>query len=329
MSELAIWNVTNGKPVHFERGQVSLEKHLEEWIEQDPRLVDESLFVVGRQVHVDAGILDLLAIDQTGRWAIIEIKRGNVSRETVSQALDYAACIDSMSSGELEKIVENYLKTQKRTLARFLKQMQLSKSIFDERELVVYVVGTGRTQDLDRVIAFLKKRTTIPFNVVNFDVFENENDERIISRQLTGIDTEQPLKPITSKPERTSKTPSERPEINKLMKMADQNGVGKEFRLIYDAAIAHGLYPRTYANSIMYAPQANKTRVLICAWAKPRQKQFDIFIYTPGFAEFFPISERDAKKVIGSNRRVTMTMSELQEFIKTLNTLFKKINENQ
>jgi len=119
VTELAIWTVTDGTPTYFERGAVNLEKQLEEWIERDPRLVHPSLFVVGRQIRVESGILDLLAIDQIGRWAVIEIKRGNVTRNTITQALDYAACIDEMPTEELTRAVQSYLQTRNRNSVVF------------------------------------------------------------------------------------------------------------------------------------------------------------------------------------------------------------------
>jgi RecB family endonuclease NucS len=40
--------------------------------------------VVGRQIDLEGGRLDLLAIDPQGRWTIIEIKRGTLRREAIA-----------------------------------------------------------------------------------------------------------------------------------------------------------------------------------------------------------------------------------------------------
>jgi RecB family endonuclease NucS len=61
----------------------------------------KGLTIVGRQFMTAAGPLDLLARDPQGRWVVIEIKRGVLRRETVAQALDYAACLAAFPSDEL------------------------------------------------------------------------------------------------------------------------------------------------------------------------------------------------------------------------------------
>jgi len=191
----------------------------------------------------------------------------------------------------------------------------------------LYVVGTGRDQDLERVTKFLRKAGGITINVVNFDVFENTTGERIIVRQLTELDSQKQAgrKTSAAKQERDN----DRPSIESLFELADRNGVGIEFRMVYEAATRHGLYPRVHKWSIMYTPPSNRTRVLICAWAKPRRNRFDIFVYTPGFAGFFPISEHEAIETIGPQRRTQMTMPQVEELDRNLDILFKKIGENQ
>ena len=39
------------------------ERHLEEWIEKDPALLQGGLAIVGRQIVLEGGRLDLLALD--------------------------------------------------------------------------------------------------------------------------------------------------------------------------------------------------------------------------------------------------------------------------
>ena len=62
------------QPRRLERSQIELEQHLEDWIAKDVTLIGEGYALVGRQVTIDDGRLDLLAIDSQDRWVVIEIK---------------------------------------------------------------------------------------------------------------------------------------------------------------------------------------------------------------------------------------------------------------
>src|SRR5436190_429337 len=106
---LAAWQIQNGLPARVDALAVQLEEHLETWIVQDPSLVQEGLRIVGRQVVLEGGRLDLLAVDPQGRWTLLEVKRGMLYRETLAQGLDYVSSISTMPSDKLRTIVEDYL----------------------------------------------------------------------------------------------------------------------------------------------------------------------------------------------------------------------------
>ena len=72
MMNLAVWSVhvQDGEgtlqqpdPHRVERSQIELERHLEDWIANDSTLIAQGLTLVGRQVSIHDGRLDLLAID--------------------------------------------------------------------------------------------------------------------------------------------------------------------------------------------------------------------------------------------------------------------------
>ena len=86
-----------------------MEQNLEDWIEREPGLLQTGLTIVGRQVGLESGRLDLLALDPQGHWVVIEIKSGDLRREAVAQVLDYASCIATMPHDELRQKVNEYL----------------------------------------------------------------------------------------------------------------------------------------------------------------------------------------------------------------------------
>jgi RecB family endonuclease NucS len=113
MAKIGLWQVTDERPVKLKTSSFDLEKHLEDWIENDPGLLQSGLTIVARQLHTDSGPLDLLALDPQGQWVVIELKTGMLRRGTIAQALDYAACIAGMPFDDLTEKVNAYLSTKK------------------------------------------------------------------------------------------------------------------------------------------------------------------------------------------------------------------------
>jgi hypothetical protein len=310
--------------------QLQYEKHLETWIERDPTLISADIHLVGTQVVLDTGPLDVLGIDNLGRWAVIELKKAKLRRLTVAQALDYAGCLAEMSAANFKQLVGKCLKKRGVALRDFMAQLTLDDSIFEQPDILVYIVGTSQDINLDRI----SKNTTFqgnPLNIVTFDVYINSDGEHVLLRQLSEADISSPPQ---SKIRRSKETPkTEQPvdrdaRIERLMQLAQSNGVGSQFRKIYELATDFGLYPKTYKWSIMYAPPQNKNRVLICAWVNPKDGLFDVYINTDAFAEFYPINQRKARQIADAPLRYSLTADQTDEFIAIAQKLLNEISRN-
>ncbi len=331
-ADIGIWRLAGNTPQRYMPDVLQYEKYLEDWIERDPTLISAEMQIVGRQVSLDTGFLDLLAIDNLGRWAVIELKKRDVRRDTVAQAFDYAGCLAEMSSNELKSLVIQCLEKRSLKLQPFLKGLALDDSIFDHPEILIYVVGTSRDINLDRML----KHTTFqgkPIQVVTFDVYKNSDGEHVLLRQLTES------QPTSSPPVSSSTSPSkkvsqdEKPitqdaKLTRLLDVAKKNGIGREFKKVYDLATKFGLYPKTYKWSIMYAPPQNKNRVLICAWVNPKDGLFDVYINTDAFAEFYAISQRKARQIADKPLRYYLDTDQTEEFIEIVQNLFDEITRN-
>ena len=69
-------------------------------------MLERGLQLVGRQTPMTGGgNLDLLAVDGDGRLVVFELKRGTLSRDAVSQVVDYASNLNEMELGELAKLI--------------------------------------------------------------------------------------------------------------------------------------------------------------------------------------------------------------------------------
>ena len=84
MEQIGIWGVTDDGLDRLSASSVGLEKNLEEWIEEDASLLEEGLEIVGRQMYVEGGYLDLLGLNPQGQWVVIELKSGSVRRWAVT-----------------------------------------------------------------------------------------------------------------------------------------------------------------------------------------------------------------------------------------------------
>ena len=109
--DFGIWEVdetTKAARRLEETGRTGTEALLEDIFIRNPVMLMPGLRLVGRQWPAAGGNLDLLGIDPDGRLVVFELKRGNLTRKAVAQALDYASWLDSLDGGELrDRICEN------------------------------------------------------------------------------------------------------------------------------------------------------------------------------------------------------------------------------
>ena len=191
MAKLAMWSVEEGsgdngtdlaEPKVVGRSSIGLEKWLEEWIVKDVSLIGEGLTLVGRQVVIDNGRLDLLAIDSQNRLVVVEVKEGMLCSGALHQALGYAASLARLDAKELREKLEG-------NLALFgdeqLVSQRLEAHLSDEneqRETAVMLVGVGIDPSLERLKEFLE-RFEIPIRIVSFEVFKpNDNTKTACAR---------------------------------------------------------------------------------------------------------------------------------------------------
>ena len=315
MKKALLWQISEGRPKRLPEGEVVLEKNLESWIEADPDLIQVGLTIVAKQMVVEAGRIDLLALDPAGRLIIVEIKRGTLYRETVAQGLDYAECINSLSSADLEEKCNSYLVRSKTTLRNFLEERDaLDQLEGGNRSVLLYVVGTGKTSRLERLAQFLEK--SIPIFLVVFDLYATENGNHILLRELSDADGGQPVN--KAMPDAS---------LEALCKQADAAGTGKDFRRLSEVGCRIGLYPRLWKSSVMFAPQESKNRMIFTVWTRPVRKKLKVYLSPDAIAEFYPIPLAEATAAIGAGAYHELSSEDVTKLVKTLTDLFSRLIE--
>ena len=108
--ELKIWALSEEnevEPVESVSG-VALEDILEETLVARPEMLEPELQLVGRQTPTEGGQLDLLGVDGSGRLVVYELKRGALTRDAVTQCLDYGSWLATQSMSELSQHIASH-----------------------------------------------------------------------------------------------------------------------------------------------------------------------------------------------------------------------------
>jgi Holliday junction resolvase-like predicted endonuclease len=316
MAKAASWIIENQKISKLKESTVGLEENLESWIEQDPSLVQSGLTIVSRQLILENGRLDLLALDPQGRWVIIEVKAGLLDSPVITQALYYVAQIASMEHKSLEAKVDKYLAKNNTELSVLLKERGIEGDQIETRDVYAIVVGTGRTSGLGKLLGFLADKYGFPISAVLFDVFEMPDGRKVLTRELTELD---------SMPEKLQNKKKSKWTLQEIIKQAKENGIEKEIGIILDAANKHGIFARPFASSIMFTPPQNKARMLFTFWIKPnKDKSLKAFIGSDVFPDFYPISETVSVDLLGKAGWRSMDKNQVKQFLSGLDLLFKE-----
>ncbi len=297
MVKLATWSIhvphgedgsQQGEPQSVGRSHIGREKHLEDWIVNDVTLIGEGFTLVGRQVSIDDGRLDLLAVDSRDRWVVIEIKPEKLKSGALAQALYYAASLARLDADELYRKLDPDLGKfgDAETLSARVKQQLDGER--GEREIALLLVGTGIHPGLERMNEFLG-RFGIPVGVVNFEVFELEGGPKLLIREVI----DEPTKPASLGHGYT---------VEAISGLAHDAGVGEQFDSFVNMSKEVGLAVRPNKVSVTIAPLADRRRFLM--WAGPHTGksggELGIWVNPKAFLEWFPcIDEKAIEDMLG------------------------------
>ncbi len=332
MSKLAVWSIEersdeNGSvpalPKRVGHSMVGPEKWLEDWIVKDVSLIGEGLTLVGRQVAIHDGRLDLLAIDSKDRWVVIEVKPDALGYGALTQALYYASSLAYLSSEELLAKLRSNDRLDKlgepEELSKKFRQHLDNEG--EQREIALMVVGVGVTAGLERTNEFLG-RFGIPVEIISFEVFQPDNSPKLLIREVL----EEPDEPPPPKRKLT---------VEAIRDRAVEAGIGEPFKRFVRMFEEAGLAVQPQRASVRIAPPQNRTRYL--AYARPQTEADGVgLVISVGgeqFVEFFEkkISEQKGAAISGddyfpSGRKLNERLDEIEAF---LNEHFPKTDANE
>ena len=313
MNKIGLWDLENGKPKRLKEGSIQLEQNLENWIVSDPNFLREGLTIIGRQFVVSGGKIDLLALDPNGRIIIIEIKRGMLRRKTIAQIIDYAASIDLMSEDELKNKVNDYLQSQNLSIEEVLNNINIDDVFNKEtRDILLFVVGSTKEPGLERMIEYLSDKYNMPISTITFDIFSQENGNKIIAREIS-----EPFENLASV--------SNNNAFEELEKYSKEVNTFKVIESLINFSNNNDVFARFYKKSIMITPSNNRTRMLFTVWIKPSNNKIKIYFSPKAISDFYPIDEQEIIDQGFNEGYLDLDLNNFDSFISKTEDLFKMI----
>lgn len=161
--ELQIWALDDdGEVTAVETtGRTETENLLEEALVNNPEMLMPDLELVGRQTPIAGGYLDLLGVDREGRLVVFELKRGALTRDAVTQVIDYCSSLESMGDSELARHIEG--RSGNLGIARIEDLGDWYSQRFNDqiealRPIRMALVGLGADEHATRMVNYLREQ---------------------------------------------------------------------------------------------------------------------------------------------------------------------------
>jgi RecB family endonuclease NucS len=192
-TKIKTWQIVDGRLEAVESTLVEEGRteayDLEEWIVSNPSIIGPDILVIGRQVTTRPGPLDLLAVDKDGNLVVIELKRDQLPREALAQAIDYAS---DVADWDIDKINGVCLAHTEERLedalnARF-PDINLESINVNETQRVI-LIGFSIEPSLERMIEWLSSNYSVNINAILLNYIKTKSGEELLTR--TSIISEQ------------------------------------------------------------------------------------------------------------------------------------------
>ena len=192
-TDIGIWEVDRVSRAGTKLGlaeRVETEEMLEAVLVANPNMLMRGLMLLGRQVPVETGKIDLLGIDEDGRLVVFELKRGKLTRDAVAQILDYCTYLETLSDLELATLIAD------RSSQDGIKEIANFEEWYEEsygsqpgdsiRPVRMVLVGLGIDISAHRTVAYLAERG-IDIRLLTFHGYVH-GDGMLLARQVRTAD---------------------------------------------------------------------------------------------------------------------------------------------
>ncbi|MDE0002438.1 MAG: endonuclease NucS [Rhodospirillaceae bacterium] len=160
-TDIGIWEIDRTSRAGTKLGtaeRVETEEMLETVLVANPNMLVPGLKLIGRQVPVPTGYVDLLGIDEDGRLVVFELKREKLTRDAVAQILDYCSCLEVLPDSELATLITEQSGKDGITKISDFEEWYGSQGGDSIKPVRMVLVGLGIDASAERIVAFLADR---------------------------------------------------------------------------------------------------------------------------------------------------------------------------
>lgn len=185
-TEIKTWQIVDGKLTAINtalKDQGRTEPYdLEPWLASNPEIIGTDILIIGRQVMTKSGPIDLLGVDRSGNTVIIEIKRGELPRETLAQAIDYASDVAEWTVERLNEICTDYTKrTFEEAFAEAFPDTDMENLNVNSTQRIV-LVGFSIEASLERMIEWLSDSYGVNVNAIVLSYVKTRGGEELLTK---------------------------------------------------------------------------------------------------------------------------------------------------
>jgi hypothetical protein len=129
-----------------------------------------------------SGPIDLLGVDRAGNTVIIEIKRAELPRETLAQAIDYASDVAEWTVDRLGEICADYTKkTFEEAFNEVFQDADLENININSTQRIV-LVGFSIEASLERMIEWLSNSYGVNLNAIILSYVKTKGGEELLTK---------------------------------------------------------------------------------------------------------------------------------------------------
>jgi len=185
-TEIKTWQIVNGKLEAIDtalKDEGRTEPYdLEPWLASNPEIIGPDIMIIGRQVPTKSGLIDLLGIDRSGNTVIIEIKRAELPRETLAQAIDYASDVAEWTVERLSKICADYTRKKfEEAFSEAFPDADLENLNINSAQRIV-LVGFSIEASLERMIEWLSDSYGVNLNAIVLSYVKTKAGEELLTK---------------------------------------------------------------------------------------------------------------------------------------------------
>ena len=185
-TEIKTWQIANGllQPINTNLKQEGRTEpyDLEPWLESNPEIIGADIVIIGRQVMSKSGPIDLLGIDKNGNLIIIELKRDQLPREALAQAIDYASDVAEWSIEKIAEVCSTYSnKPLDDVLNERFPDIDLENININTAQRIV-LIGFSVESSLERMIEWLSDGYSVNINAVVLNYIKTASGDELLAK---------------------------------------------------------------------------------------------------------------------------------------------------